>query len=566
MNKSNSKPIFTIQKIVNRNPKFPRVYRNAREKLWRLAVTILLAVVGVASLLVFSDNFGSENLEANAATIAEDRKDSFLGGGFEDKFKGGFSGTAKNQYISEQGDSFQQTGGMGILSSTIYNVKDYLKYVMGSIAVFFLIIAATQIVTAGGDEGIEKGKKNLKWSIVALVAVFMIDVMVVTFFEGGGTSAPGKDLLQVAYSEEEAIEKITKEYNGHLNLTELGKWEETKNGIWHRETNLMSDIAKYFQKNARDLFKYIKTLAGSFAILFIFLAGVHMISGGGNEEKIEKEKKYLIHTITAFVTLLILEQMIFGFIYPSDTGEATSGLTTPECVEFINKIETDSVKIKQISNELLATGSEIKSFIRSNPTSEELQAFVESKKGMRFCRSAAELGASGSIQIKAIVKFFESIIGGIAIFFIVLSGISIVSSMGNEDQVTKHKKQIGWGLAGLAVIVLSEVLVNKFFFIVNPLTGAASVNATQGLTTLAGVTNFIATFVGIFSTVSIIIAGIIWVANFGNTEIADKAKKVVIGAIAGVVLSISAYAIVNSITAGNAEGKSGSEINIGISK
>ena len=121
-----------------------------------------------------------------------------------------------------------------------------------------------------------------------------------------------------------------------------------------------------------------------------------------------------------------------------------------------------------------------------------------------------------------------------------------------------------WSLAGLAVILLADNLVNHFFFAVNSNTGVASVNVAQGLADLAGVTNFIATFVGVFSVISIIIAGMIWVANFGNTEIAEKSKKVILGAVIGVVLSISAYAIVNSITSGNPEGTSGG-INIEIS-
>ncbi|MFH1546782.1 MAG: hypothetical protein ABIE14_05395, partial [Patescibacteria group bacterium] len=387
-------------------------------------------------------------------------------------------------------------------------------------------------------EGVEKGKKNLNWSIIGLIAVFAIDVIVTAFFEGGELDIPGESLFWV-----DAEGKIV-EY-----------------------TDLFEGIAQYFQYNARIIFSYIKTLAGAFAILFIFLAGASMISAGGNEEKIEKEKKYLIHAITAFVTLLMLESLIFGFIYPENAEK----INDPICVSFMSftegTIENNEHSTK-LSSHTLAYTAEIadESGTIDVPSLAKNYGITEDEAIERIlkCKTAAELGASGSDQILGIVRFFESLIGGIAIFFIVYSGVSIISSMGNEEQVTKHKKMIFWSLAGLAVILLADSLVNKFFFVVDSDTGAATVNAVQGLADLAGVTNFIATFVGVFSVISIIIAGMIWVANFGNTEIAEKSKKVILGAVIGVVLSISAYAIINSITAGNPEGK-GDGISVDVS-
>jgi len=311
----------------------------------------------------------------------------------------------------------------------------------------------------------------------------------------------------------------------------------------------MSTIAEYFKTNVRVIFEYLKTISGAFAILFIFLAGTHMISAGGNEEKIEKEKKFLMHAITAFVTLLILDQMIFGFIYPDNE----LGQSDPICAEFMNFTTENALDSHVIENDNIMQ-------LAKNYGIDEYEAMER----IENCQTATELGTAGSNQILGIVKFFESLIGGIAIFFIVYSGIAIISSMGNEELVTKHKKTLIWSLAGLAVVVISETLVNQFFFVVNSTTGVAGINSASGLATIAGVTNFIATFVGVFSVISIIIAGMIWVSNFGNTEIAEKAKKIILGAIVGVILSVSAYAIVNSITVGNSEGVGRSGISIEI--
>ncbi|MCF7836415.1 pilin [Candidatus Gracilibacteria bacterium] len=506
------KIIFTIRKIRNANPRLPRIYRKFREKTWRLAVVIFLAIFGIAGLFFFGGNF--EN-NIKASLLSADANE-ILGSGFETE--AGFSDSATNKTLDSKDGAFKKDG-IGMINAMLYNIKDYFKYIVGSIAILYLIIAATQIVTAVESEGVEKGKKNLKWSIVALVSIFLIDVMVTAFFESGAT--PGESLFQI------------------------------KDGVAiESETNLMSAIAVYFKANVRVIFEYLKTIAGAFAILFIFLAGAHMISAGGNEEKIEKEKKFLIHAITAFVTLLILDQMIFGFIYPDNE----LGQSDPICAEFMNFTTENALNLH-----IMESGDFIQ--LAKNYGIDESEAIARMEK----CQTAAELGVAGSNQILGIVKFFESLIGGIAIFFIVYSGVAIISSMGNEELVTKHKKTLAWSLAGLVVIILSETLVNQFLFVVDPATGAATINAASGITTIAGVTNFIATLVGVFSVISIIIAGMIWVSNFGNTEIAEKSKKIILGAIVGVILSVSAYAIVNSVTTGNSEGMGGSGINVELS-
>jgi hypothetical protein len=275
-------------------------------------------------------------------------------------------------------------------------------------------------------------------------------------------------------------------------------------------------------------------LGAAVAILFIFIAGVHMVSAGGNEENIEKEKKYLMHAMTAFVTLIMLDNLIFKFIYPAST---TTGLNDPVCVEFMTAAAKGG-DLTKITQEAAAAG----------------------------CPSPAELGLAGTNYILGIVKFFESLIGGIAIFFIVLSGVSIIASFGEQEKLQKSKKTLLYAGGGLGVVLLSHNLISRFFFVTNPNTGVAKVVTKQGIIELAGVTNFLATFVGVFSVVSIIIAGVIWVANFGNNEIADKAKKIILGAVVGVVLSVSAYAIVNTVLSTSSTGEtSGTSVNVNVS-
>ncbi|OGZ34218.1 MAG: hypothetical protein A2174_01765 [Candidatus Portnoybacteria bacterium RBG_13_41_18] len=62
----------------------------------------------------------------------------------------------------------------------------------------------------------------------------------------------------------------------------------------------------------------------------------------------------------------------------------------------------------------------------------------------------------------------------LVIIFIVIvilySGLLFMTSAGNEEKVTKAKKMLFWALAGLAIVLLSEGILNliKDFLQVNP--------------------------------------------------------------------------------------------------
>lgn len=425
-------------------------------------------------------NASSNTVTGSGSTTSNTANDSLLGSGFENRGLSNFSGTATNPNSSSRGAGYNESG-IGTINALLYNVKDFFKYAASGMAVLWLLLAAFQLVTAADDEGVKKGKANLTWSIIALAVIFAIDILVIAFFEGGSAATPGSSLFVIE--------------NGRVTVA---------------ETSFVQSIAAYFQTEAKTIFNYLKVITGAIAILFIFIAGVHIISAGGNEEGIEKEKKYLMHALTAFITLIVLDSLIFNFIYPANTS---SGLTTPECVEFLKSGD-----------------------LTSAPAS---------------CRSAIILGQTATTQIMGAVNFFSSLIGGIAVFFIVYSAIRIISSFGDEEVVTKHKKTLLWAGGGLGVILLADTLIRSFIFVVDSSSGTASINVNQGLQLLAGFTNFLATFIGVFSVISILIAGIFWVSNFGNEEVAGKAKKIIFGAVIGIIISISAYSVVNTLASGN---------------
>jgi hypothetical protein len=65
-------------------------------------------------------------------------------------------------------------------------------------------------------------------------------------------------------------------------------------------------------------------------------------------------------------------------------------------------------------------------------------------------------------------------------------------------------------------------------------------------------TNFIASSLGTLSFVFLIYAGLLYVAGVQNEENTSKAKTIIYGALIGIIVAVSAFAIVNTVV--NLEG------------
>lgn len=456
----------------------------------------------------------------------------FLGDGFETITR--YSNKADNQMVKTRGGGFAE-GGVGKLNALLYNAKDYMKFVAGSLAILWLVISAIRLVVADDEEGIKGARKGMQWSLIGLVCIFIVDIFVIALFEGGkstGGETPGGSIVKVVQEGGDQLtgNTVVIDDNGH------------KIGISLDVTtrrDFMRNMTLYFVRDIRLLFEWIKVIGSALAVLMIFFTGVLMVVNAGNEEKVENSKKYLLHILTAFVTLLMLDTLIFKGLYP-DALVVVDGkevyLNEPECVEFMKNTDSDNLSV-----------------IPQLPGAQQVQPLTLAD-GRTLSResclqSASTIGKTVSEQhVLGVVRFFESIIGGIAIFFLVYSGIRIIGSFGNEEVMTKHKKQIGWSLGGLLLVLFADNMVRRFFFITDYQTGGISMNVNQGFIDLAGITNFIASFVGVFSFVSLIVAGMLWVVNFGNEEITGKAKKIIIYAAVGVLLSVSAYALVKTLS------------------
>jgi hypothetical protein len=150
----------------------------------------------------------------------------------------------------------------------------------------------------------------------------------------------------------------------------------------------------------------------------------------------------------------------------------------------------------------------------------------------------------GTDQLRGLYNFFEYFLGAIAVLMIVIYGVRMVASQGNEDVLNKSKKGIMWAIAGIMLVGVSELLVKGIIF-PNEGSKLSDVNAAREL--IVNITNFVSGFMGTVAIAMFMYAGYMYVTAAGQEAKVGKAKKVLIGAVIGLLVAMGAFAIVNNI-------------------
>jgi branched-subunit amino acid transport protein len=72
-------------------------------------------------------------------------------------------------------------------------------------------------------------------------------------------------------------------------------------------------------------------------------------------------------------------------------------------------------------------------------------------------------------------------------------------------------------------------------------------NITKLINLFGTILQYLLGFVGIVAFAALIYGGASLVANFGNDEMIQNAKKIITNAIAGIIVALSAYALVTTV-------------------
>ena len=231
--------------------------------------------------------------------------------------------------------------------------------------------------------------------------------------------------------------------------------------------------------------KVFRNLLGGIAIIFIVIAGIQMIMASGNEEKIKEQKSSIIYAIIGLAIILILERLIV-LIYG----------------------------VPGIEREVIA-GS----------------------------------GALIDEEILGFVSFIKALIGSIAIFMIIISGIKTIAASGEEEKITEQHRSVLWIIIGIVIIVINQVIVKNLYKEPIRTTGGeiTTTNVENIIALIGKMLQFMLGFVGLIAFAALIYGAASMIANYGNDEMVQKAKKIIINALIGVIIIISAFAIVSTV-------------------
>ncbi|MFA6549911.1 MAG: hypothetical protein WCT36_00975 [Candidatus Gracilibacteria bacterium] len=259
---------------------------------------------------------------------------------------------------------------------------------------------------------------------------------------------------------------------------------QTQNEIYHADASVESG-ASDITSTILYMADYIKYFVGGIAVIMIIYAGARLIIAGKDSEKeAEASKKTIMYAILSIIIIILADTLVRKVFF----GEYGEAFRNQGSAEF-------------------------------------------------FAREGAD-------QIRGLYNFAEYFVGAIAILMIIINGVRIAMSFGDEESRKKSIQRILWSFAGLTLIGVSEFVVKDIIF---PETGAKIPAIDKATTLLKGVTNFASAFIATAAFVMLLYAGYMYVVGGADPDSAGKAKKALMAAIVGLVLAAGSYAIVNTV-------------------
>jgi hypothetical protein len=239
--------------------------------------------------------------------------------------------------------------------------------------------------------------------------------------------------------------------------------------------------------------RILRVVIGAIAVFLIVISGFIMVVKGDSEDAIKKEKDAIKYGVIGLMMISIAGPM-----------------------------------------------AEIFSFQEGNYLTDS-DAFVE----------RASLFGDATQMIITFIKYF---LGSLAALMFIRSGAALVANGDNEDIVSKEKKALAVSSAGLILVILSDLVVNKVFFVAEYSDDAGEtivlLDQSEFISQMVGVTNLLITFVGPIMMLGLISGGFLYVTAGGDEEKTGLAKKIIMNSTIGVIIIYGAFALVSTIVSG----------------
>ena len=171
-------------------------------------------------------------------------------------------------------------------------------------------------------------------------------------------------------------------------------------------------------------------------------------------------------------------------------------------------------------------------------------------------KSGGNNSALGSAEplVNWIIGILVALFGSLLTLIMIVSAVQISASGGSEDRIKSAKENIFKAATGLVLLISASAIIG----IINGVFNGVERNTIfdQENTNLAPlgipllITNIIGAAAGLAGTVSVIfviVGGIRYTTSAGSEKNITSAKKTIVAALGGLVLSLTAYALLSFI-------------------
>jgi hypothetical protein len=149
-----------------------------------------------------------------------------------------------------------------------------------------------------------------------------------------------------------------------------------------------------------------------------------------------------------------------------------------------------------------------------------------------------------------VIKLGLSLAASVGAIFIIVSGYQYVLAAGNPEKLEKAKLGLTWAIVGFILAISAYAIV---YLLQQVLLSKQSVLDFKDLSTIGGpktsgtviekMVDLLLKFAGTASILFLILGGYRYITSQGNQDLAEKAKKTVLYAVIGLIVSIAAYLI-----------------------
>lgn len=155
-------------------------------------------------------------------------------------------------------------------------------------------------------------------------------------------------------------------------------------------------------------------------------------------------------------------------------------------------------------------------------------------------------------RTQIVITFIKYLIGAVAILMIIRSGFRMITMGQSEEKISLDKKNLAYGALGLGLIIIADTIISQVLYKVDlskypGVEGAEpAFSAERGVEEIVGFTNFVVSLVGPVAVLALLAGGVMYITAGGQEDKMERAKRIIIAALAGLIIIYGAFAIVST--------------------